>query len=173
MKRYIVLLRGVMPTGRTKVPMGEARSVLSQAGYKRVRSYIASGNFLVDTPKAPAEVAADIRRLIAQHIGPELAVLVRDGDQMAAILAANPFPDGKPNQVLVTFLADPAPADFMAAVQAPDGEQVVIAGREVYLHYPKGIGRSKLKLHTCTKQGTARNLNTLRKLEQMVRSADA
>lgn len=167
MNRYIVFLRGVMPTGRTKVPMAEARAALSQAGYHNVRSYIASGNFLVDTPKSPDAVARDIRGLIAQHIGPELEVLVRDAAQLAAILAANPFVEGKPNQVLVTFLSAPAPDDFMALVQAPAGEQVVVAGREIYLHYPNGIGRSKLRLPACVKQGTARNLNTLRKLLAM------
>ncbi len=167
MKRYVVLLRGVMPTGRTKVPMAEARQVLRDAGYDHVRSYIASGNFLLDTPKTAEALARDVRALIAQRIGPDLEVLVRTGAEIEAVLAANPFIEGKPNQVLVTFLPTLAPPDFMDGVETPGREQVVVAGREIYLHTPDSIGRSKLKLPLCAKLGTARNLNTLRKLAQM------
>ena len=49
MKRYVVLLRAVMPSGRNKVPMAQLREVLSEAGFENVRTYIQSGNALVDT----------------------------------------------------------------------------------------------------------------------------
>jgi uncharacterized protein (DUF1697 family) len=49
LKTYVVLLRGVMPTGKNKVPMAQLRDVLSKAGFFNVRTYIQSGNVLVDT----------------------------------------------------------------------------------------------------------------------------
>jgi len=48
---------------------------------------------------------------------------------------------------------------------------VQVAGREIYIHYPDGSGRSKLKL-PALKAGTSRNLNTVRKLAEMARELE-
>ncbi|AGG73562.1 hypothetical protein BWO90_19080 [Sinorhizobium meliloti] len=68
--------------------------------------------------------------------------------------------------LLITFLPEPPPADALDKLVAPDGEEVRIDGREIYVHYPNGSGRSKLKL-PALRPGTARNLNTIRKLAEM------
>lgn len=167
MNRYLVFLRGVMPTGRTKVPMAEARAILSAAGYGKVRSYIATGNFLLDTAQTEAAVAQAVQTLIAEQLGPKLEVLVRSPEALSKVLADNPFPDGKPNQVLVTFLPKSVQEGFLDGVSTQGREQVMVAEREVYIHYPDGIGRSTLKLPKVVQSGTARNLNTLRKLLDM------
>ncbi|NLD34588.1 MAG: DUF1697 domain-containing protein [Clostridiales bacterium] len=49
MHTLILLLRGVMPTGKNKVPMARLREVMEAAGYGRVRTWIQSGNLLIDT----------------------------------------------------------------------------------------------------------------------------
>jgi len=49
---------------------------------------------------------------------------------------------------------------------APDGEEARLGEREIYIHYPNGQGRSKLKL-PAAKAGTARNINTISKLAGM------
>jgi uncharacterized protein (DUF1697 family) len=54
---------------------------------------------------------------------------------------------------------------------APDGEEAVISGHEIYVHYPVGSGRSKLKL-PALKAGTSRNINTVRKLVEMAAEMD-
>ena len=53
---YVVLLRAVMPTGKNKVPMAQLREVLTQAGFENVRTYIQSGNVLLNTPLSAREV---------------------------------------------------------------------------------------------------------------------
>ena len=67
-----------------------------------------------------------------------------------------------------------APADgaleaLRAAIKGP--EQVAIVGRNAYLVYPDGIGRSKLTITVIEKKlgvrGTARNWNTVLKLAEM------
>jgi uncharacterized protein (DUF1697 family) len=83
----------------------------------------------------------------------------------------SPFPHAKPNYLLVTFLQDSAPEDALTKLVAPGGEEVHIAGREIYVHYPDGSGRSKLKL-PALKAGTSRNLNTVRKLAEMARELE-
>ncbi|MNL76945.1 hypothetical protein D3C87_2030010 [compost metagenome] len=46
-----------------------------------------------------------------------------------------------------------------------------VAGHEIYVHYPEGSGRSKLKL-PALKPGTARNLNTVRKLAELAQAME-
>lgn len=168
MNTRIVLLRGVMPVGRNKVPMAQLREVLTNAGFTNVRTYIGSGNVLVDSHLAETAVAKRVHDLIQTHIGPDLLVLVRTAAEIQAALKKNPFPKGEPNHVLVYFFAKPVAEDFLKEVISPGGEQVVVSGREVYVHYPVDIGRSKLKLPKEAKKGTARNINTLAKVLEMI-----
>ena len=55
---------------------------------------------------------------------------------------------------------------------APGGEEARVAGAEIYVYYPGGSGRSKLKL-PALKPGTSRNLNTVRKLADMAQAMDS
>jgi len=169
MKTHIALLRGVMPFGKNKVPMAQLRELLAAEGFENVRTYIASGNVLVDTALSQKAVAERIHDLIKQHIGPDLRIVVRTPQELERALTSNPFPHGQPNQVLVTFFADPLPDDFMQGVSTPGREEVVAAEREVYIHYPDMVGRSKLKLPKVALEGTARNLNTIQKLIELAK----
>ena len=63
--RWVVLLRAVNLGARNKVPMAKLRSLLEEAGYGDVRTYIASGNVLLDGPRSKAAVARKLERLIA------------------------------------------------------------------------------------------------------------
>src|SRR5687767_11600565 len=74
MRRYVVLLRAVMPSGRNKVPMARLREVLSADGFENVRTYIQSGNVIVDTPLSARAVEARVHEVIKEHIGADLAV---------------------------------------------------------------------------------------------------
>ena len=74
--------------------------------------------------------------------------------------------------MLVHFLPQDAPADALDRMVAPGGEEAKVAGAEIYVHYPDGSGRSKLKL-PALKPGTPRNLNTVRKLADMAEAMAA
>ncbi len=45
-------------------------------------------------------------------------------------------------------------------------EEIRLGAREIYVHYPDGIGRSKLRI-PAARDGTARNMNTVAKLAAM------
>jgi uncharacterized protein (DUF1697 family) len=49
-------------------------------------------------------------------------------------------------------------------------EEMRLGEREIFVHYPSGMGRSKLKI-PATKTGTARNMNTVAKLAEMAAKA--
>jgi len=85
---------------------------------------------------------------------------------MAAVLAGNPFRDAPGNRVMAIFLDAPPPADALNAATGVQDEEMRLGRREIYVHYPSGIGRSKLKVPAAV-QGTARNMNTVAKLTEL------
>ena len=99
--------------------------------------------------------------------------MVRTGDELAAVVAGNPFADvaDDGSRLLVTFFdraPDPADLDHLD----PSGflpEQFRLAGRELYLWMPQGMQNSALhKALDGRPRGqlvaTARNWNTVTKL---------
>ena len=59
------------------------------------------------------------------------------------------------------------------SVTAPGGERVVAREREIYIHYPDGMGRSKLKLPKLDGVATVRNINTVSKLAALAEAHTA
>lgn len=97
MNTYIILLRGVMPTGKNKVLMAPLREVLSGVGLKEVRTYIQSGNIIARSYLPSVELEKLVHEVISKVFGGDIAVLVRTLDQFSEILELNPFKeeDGK------------------------------------------------------------------------------
>jgi uncharacterized protein (DUF1697 family) len=93
--------------------------------------------------------------------------MVRTSDEMRLILKRNPFAHRQPAKVAVAFLHEPPPRDLLKYVVAPGGEQVQPGRREIYIYYPEGMGRSKLKLPLNSACLTSRNINTVAKLVAM------
>lgn len=163
---YAVLLRAVNVGATGKLPMATLRALCEAAGYEDVRTYIASGNVVLRSDQSEAEVKSAIEQRLADHAGKPVGVLVRSAGELAAILAANPFPEAKPNFTVAIFLdAAPDPAT-LDAVRHRDDEAIALGLREIYVTYPSGQGRSKLVIPAAAK-GTARNMNTIAKLVEM------
>lgn len=72
----------------------------------------------------------------------------------------------KSGKVSAFFLDEPPPADAVEAARNRAGEEIALGRREIYVHYPEGMGRSKLRL-PAAEAGTARNMNTVAKLAEM------
>jgi uncharacterized protein (DUF1697 family) len=98
----------------------------------------------------------------------KVAVIVRTAGEMEAVPARNPFPDANPSQVGVLFLANPVPGDILDNFDFFGPEEIVVSGRELYIHFPNGMGQTKLKLPKALEQGTVRNINTIKKLVGLV-----
>jgi uncharacterized protein (DUF1697 family) len=160
MTAFIALLRAVNVGGRGKMPMAELRSLCEAAGFLRPRTYIASGNIVFDSDDDEATVKVRLEGALADHAGKPVGVLVRNGAEMAAVLAANPFPAAAPNWTIAVFLDRPPLADALASCSGVDNEKLALGRREIYVHYPSGMGRSKLKIPAAS-DGTARNMNTI------------
>jgi uncharacterized protein (DUF1697 family) len=116
--------------------------------------------------EAEKTVEERLDEALGKTMGKRPGVMVRSRKELDKLAADAPFPKAKPNFLLVYFLPEKPPGDALEKMVAPDGEEAKLAGREIYVHYPNGSGRSKLKL-PALKTGTSRNLNTVRKLAEM------
>jgi len=167
---YVALLRAVNVTGTT-LQMTELKSICEELGFTDVKTYIQSGNVLFRSNEAEAKVADRLDEALGHKFGKKPGVMVRSTGELETIVENAPFPEAKPNFLLVHFLPGKAAGDALDTMVAPDGEEAVVAGREIYVHYPIGSGKSKLKL-AALKPGTSRNLNTVRKLAEMARAME-
>ena len=166
MTSFVALLRAVNVGGTGKLAMGDLRALCERAGFEDVRTYLQSGNVVFRSTRSEREVKAALERALAAWMGKPVAVLVRAGAELASVLAHNPFPGAEPSRVVVLFL-DVAPRrEALAGLAIPGREAVVLRGRELFIHYPDGIGRSKLRVPLAG-SGTGRNLNTVARLAEM------
>ncbi|MGB6134124.1 MAG: DUF1697 domain-containing protein [Acidobacteriaceae bacterium] len=164
MATYIALLRGINVVGANQLPMKELAVLCRDCGFAEARTWIQSGNVLFESRLQEAAVQRKLESALAAKMGKKIAVMVRTPAEMRAVLDTNPFPDKEPSKVLVAFLNGSMPADPLAGMVALGGEQVHVGRREVYIYYPDGVGRSKLKLPLAGAATTARNINTVAKL---------
>ena len=163
MTAFIALLRAVNVGGTGKLDMADLRALCEDAGFISPRTYIASGNVVFESGFAEREVKQRLESALAAHTGKPVGVLVRTGEEMRGVLAANPFADRSPKATVAIFLDHPPPADTLAALTGRQGEEIALGVREIYVHYGQAMASTKLKI-PAARQGTARNMNTIAKL---------
>ena len=175
MMTWIVLLRGVNVGGRNRLPMAALRELLAEVGFENVRTYIQSGNIVVDSPDGDrGSVARSVRGAIEGRFGFAPHTFVLDVDAFDTAIAANPFcqSDEDPKAVHFFFLAEPdSTADLDGLRElATQGEEFVLTEGVFYLHTPNGFGRSRLveRLHRFIgAETTARNLRSVRAIRAL------
>lgn len=163
MPQHIALLRAVNVGGTGQLPMVELRALAEGLGFTEVQTYIQSGNLIFRSRQSAAAVKRSLESALVQRLGKPYAVLLRTREELREIDATNPFPDAEPAKVLVLFLDAKPDRTILASVKLPGRERIVAGAREVYIHFPAGMGQSKLKIPFAD-VGTGRNLNTLRAL---------
>jgi uncharacterized protein (DUF1697 family) len=149
MTTYVALLRGINVGGRTRVRMDDLRRLFLGLRHADVHSYLQSGNVIFrSAAEDPPRLAGEIERRIARDLGVTITVLLRTADDLAHVVANNPFLRrvADPATLHVTFLADAPDRDRAARLETPGGQpdELALAGREVYLQCPNGYGRTKL-----------------------------
>ena len=176
MNTFVALLRGINVGGTAKVPMGQLKSLFSSLGHQDVATYIQSGNVVFRcAADDEREVAASIERRIAETFAVSPRVLLRTPAELEAIARSNPYLGRQADhtKLHVVFL-DGSPAASAVAELDPDRsppDEFSVQRREIYLHLPKGSGRSKLTVDYFERRlgvaATARNWKTVLKLLQL------
>jgi uncharacterized protein (DUF1697 family) len=166
MTTYIALLRAVNVGGTGKLPMADLKVLCAELGFGRIETYIASGNVVFDCDMPAARVQAQLEKRLLAYAGKTVGVLVRTASEMRTILKRNPFSDKEPSLTHSFFLKEKPSSEALDDVRGRGGEELRLGQREIYVYYPTGMGKSKLRI-PAAKLGTSRNLNTVAKLVEM------
>ena len=177
MTSYVALLRGINVGGRHSVPMADLRACCAALGLSDVSTYIQSGNIVFSSAEDPGELTVTLAEGLEAQFGFAIPVMIRDAAQIEAVATAHPFSELQLEEKFlhVMFLGgepdEASVAAFDVARYAPD--ELAVRGREAYLAYPNGSGRSKLTIDAVERalntDATARNWRTVRKLAGMAR----
>ena len=174
--RWVALLRAVNLGARNKVPMAQLRTLLEEAGYGNVRTYIASGNVLLDGPSRRTELASVVETLVADAFGMTTTAILRKPRELATVVDRHPF-GADTSETHVAFLSDRPAKAAVARLEeaAATPEQAVLAGADLYLRLPRGVHGAALSAARVESllgvQATLRNWRTVAKLAQLATEA--
>jgi uncharacterized protein (DUF1697 family) len=166
--RWVALLRGVNVGGHRRVPMVDLRAGLQGAGLDGVATYLQSGNAVfTGGPDAEADVAALVRSVVRSACGVEAEVVVRTAQELAGLVARLPWPERAADPALLHVLLLSGVPERVDAVHVGGDEQVLVDGRDVWLWYGAGAGRSRLRVEAPGVVATARNWRTVQALAEL------
>ena len=141
--RQVALLRGINVGRNKRIAMADLRALLEDVGYTDVRTHLQSGNAIFSSPARPDEVVRTLEEGLARSFSLEVAVVVRTGKQLAAVVEANPLGDvaTDPAKHLVGFLGGAPDWDGVRDLEQEDfaPNLVRLIGREVHLWCPNGV----------------------------------
>jgi uncharacterized protein (DUF1697 family) len=159
--------------------MGDLRDLVTHLGFVDVRSLLQSGNLVF---RGGARTGERLERLLEaeadKRLGLQTDFFVRTPEEWTGIVAHNPFrkeAERDPAHLAVMFFKDAPDGNAVKALQAAiTGPEVVrAAGRQAYITYPNGFGRSRLTNTLIEKKlgtrSTGRNWNTVLKIAALAR----
>jgi len=164
---YVALVRAVNVAGQ-QLLMSDLKRMAGELELENARTYIASGNLIFSSTKPERRLKTALEAALEQHWGKPAGVMIRTAAEMAKVVAANPFADHPGNRVAAIFLDDTPPKNAATEARNVSDEEVALGAREIYVHYPSGMGQSKLRIPAAGK-GTARNMNTVAKLAELAK----
>lgn len=168
----VVLLRGVNLGAHNRVRMPDLVRVLEGTGCTDVRTYVQSGNAVVESPLTGGALEAAVRSALVDELGLDVPVMTRTADELDRVVRGCPWTGLDPKLLHVAFLsADPDPA-LVAAVDhdALLPERVVVGERALYLDHAEGVRNSRLARVRLGVDATARNWRTATALHELSRS---
>jgi len=171
-KTYIVLLRGINVGGNNLLPMKELKILLENYGFVNVRTYIQSGNIILNYSKNPDTY---ISSLINSKFGFQPKVLTLSKKEFDSAVSNNPYQEYEGKFVHFYFCKQsPKLNTEKLESVVVDTESYTLIDNVFYIHAPDGIARSKLivNIEKCLGvTATGRNLNTVNKLTEMLKNA--
>ena len=134
MPRDVALLRGINLGGHT-VKMDRLKKLFEELGFKKVETFIASGNVIFESG---SKNAAALEKKIAAHLEESLgfpaATFIRTDQQLAEILDHEVLETPGSHSVYIGFLPEPPSKESHAKLMSHHTamDQFHVNGREVY-----------------------------------------
>lgn len=178
MARYAALLQGINVGKHKRIAMADLRTLVEALGHTEVQTHLNSGNVVFTADEgANTALAAEIEQAISANLGLQVPVVVRSGDELARIVANNPFPDAAADHTMlhVTFLREelgPEQVAAMAEIEKGDDDYRVV-GADVYLFFPNKLSGATFKPPAMGRPSgvvaTSRNWRTVTRLAEMTK----
>lgn len=178
MTKYVALLRGINVGGNNKVEMKKLRAIFEALGFSDVITYINSGNVIFASQrKDVGNFVAEIEAAIQKSFGFAVRVIVRDEKNIRAIEKAVPsaWSNDTKQRTDVLFLWDNFAKKStlkLIAINQDIDTLTYVAGAIIW-HITDRKYYAKSGLHKfigteAYKHMTARNINTVRKLQSLM-----
>jgi len=170
----ICMLRGVNVGGRNMIKMDALKALCVSLKLKDPQTYVQSGNVIFTSQeKDLAKLSKRIQDAIEKNFKFRPGIMLRTAADVREVVKNNPFAKRtgiEPGKLLVNFLAaDPGTDAREKALAIKVGpEEMHLIGREAYIYFPNGQGRSKFPWPAIERalgtSGTGRNWNSVTKM---------
>ena len=177
METYISILRGINVSGQKMIKMPELLKMYEGLNFKKVKTYIQSGNVIFQTEKT---TCSDLEKMISKKITSdfrfEVPVLVKEKKELVVVLKNNPFVNKRKEDITklhVTFLSKEPEQMNLKKIKDGlyNGDEFIFSGKTIYLFCPHGYGRTKLTNNFFENKlkvvATTRNWNTINQLVEI------
>ncbi|HET8891044.1 MAG TPA: DUF1697 domain-containing protein [Candidatus Angelobacter sp.] len=178
----ICMLRGVNVGGHNLIKMDALKALCVSLKLKDPQTYVQSGNVVFSSgEKDLLKLARRLQDAIEKAHGFRPGVVLRTVEELRKVVARNPFAKRggiEPGKLLVNFLAyDPSKDNREKALAIKVGpEELHLVGREAYIYFPNGQGRSKFPSAAIERAlGTAwtgRNWNSVTKMLEIAETME-
>jgi len=179
---WIAMLRGVNVGPHHRIKMDALRKLFESLKCQNPQTYVQSGNVIFRAREKNSELlAGKIATAIERKFGFRSEVVLRATAEMREVVKSNPFAarrDVEPGKLLVTFLAHEPEAEARATLASMKAypEELHLNGRDLYIYFPNGAGKSRLPWASVEKwlktPGTARNWNSVTKMLEMAEAME-
>jgi uncharacterized protein (DUF1697 family) len=183
MAAIVSMLRGVNLGPHNRIKMQELCAVYESLKLRGAQSYIQSGNVIFRSEEKDLDaLAIRLAKAIERKFGFRPPVILRTTAELRGTIARNPFANRReiePSKLLVIFLdRDPGKEIRKQVLKIKtEPEQLRMEGREVYIYFPNGMARPKMKWAAIERvlktQWTGRNWNSVRKMLEMAEGLEA
>ncbi len=180
---YVALLRGINVGTTGRIRMDTLKQLMENAGFKRVSTYIQSGNLLFDSQLPEQDAKETIERALKEGAAITTTAVLRSVAEFSDIIEQCPFSS---EELESAALANTEGESFYVCLppQQPaqdalkkledlpaQDDRFVVSGRTIYLLLRQSIRVSKLaiRLQRLFPQMTVRNWSTMMKLNELAK----
>lgn len=174
MNTYIILLRGVTPKGKNKVPMADLREKLSESGLNDVSTYIQSGNVIANSELSASNIEKLVHDTIQKNFGGDLVIIAKKPTEFKKIIKKNPCAEADTKKLYYTMMASEPEAELLKEFEAIDftPDKITVVDDIIYTCYDTKLSNSKFHNNWFERKlkvaSTTRNYNTMTKLMALV-----